>query len=758
MRLLAVGLSVLAATVVVDIPGQAAQGAIRSAGGKTAVADSYIVVLKEGTAVAEQAQRLASEHGGTVVRVFETALHGFATNLTEPEARNLAVDPAVDYVEQNHTVSATDTQTNPSWSLDRVDQAALPLSKGYTFPNTGVGVHAYILDSGIRTTHQQFGGRAVHGYDAVDGTRTDDCNGHGTHVAGILGGASYGVAKGVELVSVRVLDCSANGTFADLIAGIDWVTAHAAKPAVANVSISGVTNSSVNAAVASSIASGVTYSVAASNQDDDACTRSPASVPEAITVGATENNDARAPYSNYGACLDLFAPGTDIVSAGQAGDTATATRSGTSMAAPHVAGAAALLLSQHPDWSPAQVRDSLVAGATTGAVTNAGDGSPNLLLRVENAAAAAPPPQLMPFSVPKEVLDTRDGTGGVTGKRGPATTTTFPVLGIQHIPSTGVQAVVVRITAHAPTATTYLTVWPDGTTRPAPSTVNTAAGDTISNITVVTPGANGRLAVYNHAGDTNIIVDVQGYFTTTTGRAGGGYRPVDHTRVADTRSGLGTTTGQIPSGGSRTVDISGAATGAPGAFVNLIVPGATADGWVNGPTADKTVMNYTTGSTQSGALLRLPANGRVTFYNRGSKPIDLVVIAEGFITPNATPNTGFRPVVKRLLDTRSAGTGQPVAAGATIDVQVAGTAGIPATGAAGVVIGLIAKSEKPGYLMAWQAGGSQPSVTVMDFNAADMRANTIVLTPGDDGKIRIKNGSSGPTHLLVDVQGWFGIP
>ncbi|WP_328851100.1 S8 family peptidase [Micromonospora globbae] len=376
-----------------------ATGEIRLAGTPDAVPGSYIVVLKDTAAtaraglgdrrrvVAERAQTLARGHAGTVGRVYAAGLTGFEARLSESAARRLAADPSVAYVEQNQWASGTGgTQSAPpSWGLDRIDEPTRPVDGLYTYPNTATAVHAYVIDSGIRTTHRDFGGRASSGFDAVDGTGTD-CHGHGTHVAGTVGGTSYGVAKGVRLVSVRVLKCDNTTTAADTIAGVDWVTANAVKPAVANMSIgfrSGST--SVDDAVARSIASGVTYVVSAGNATADACTQSPARVPAAITVGATTSADARASFSNYGTCLDLFAPGDAIVSAGRASDTASATMSGTSMAAPHVTGAAALILAENRTFTPAQVRDRLVAGATSGVVTSPGTGSPNLLLRVEGA-------------------------------------------------------------------------------------------------------------------------------------------------------------------------------------------------------------------------------------------------------------------------------------------------------------------------------------------------------------------------------------
>ncbi|MEU4385451.1 S8 family peptidase [Promicromonospora sp. NPDC023805] len=355
-----------------------------------AVEDSYIVVLNNDVArtqVRSAASSLVQEYGGKVNRSYSNAVRGFSATMSAADAKQLEADPSVAYVEQNQVVTATATQTPvPSWGLDRIDQRALPLNNSYTYTSTGAGVKAYIIDTGILTTHQDFGGRAIHGRDTVSNdNNATDCQGHGTHVAGTVGGTSYGVAKNVTLVAVRVLDCSGGGTTAGVIAGIDWVTAdHAAgQPAVANMSLGGGFSQALNDAVARSIADGVTYAVAAGNETaTNACTRSPASTPAAITVGATTRTDARASYSNIGTCVDIFAPGSDITSAWYNSTTATNTISGTSMATPHVAGAAALVLSANPGATPAQVGTTLNNAAVTGVVTNPGTGSPNRLLNV----------------------------------------------------------------------------------------------------------------------------------------------------------------------------------------------------------------------------------------------------------------------------------------------------------------------------------------------------------------------------------------
>ncbi|MEU4643161.1 S8 family serine peptidase [Micromonospora sp. NPDC023814] len=425
-RSLLVGVATMA-MVATATPAMAAEpvGTIRAAGGATAVADSYIVVFKDAAVaratVGDTAQRLVGRHGGTVARTYGAALRGFEVRVGAGAAARIAADPAVAYVEQNHTVSIAGTQTNPpSWGLDRIDQRALPLDSSYTYPNTASNVHAYIIDTGIRFSHSDFGGRATSGFDAVDGGSADDCNGHGTHVAGTVGGSAYGVAKGVQLVGVRVLNCQGSGTNAGVIAGVDWVTQNAAKPAVANMSLGGGANSTLDTAVRNSINSGVSYGLAAGNDSGgNACNTSPARTAEGITVGSTTNTDARSSFSNIGTCLDIFAPGSSITSAWYTSDSATNTISGTSMATPHVVGAAALVASANPSWTPQQVRDYLVNNATNNVVGNPGTGSPNKLLYVVNDDT--PPTNDFSVSVSPTSGSTAPG-GSVTATVATATT------------------------------------------------------------------------------------------------------------------------------------------------------------------------------------------------------------------------------------------------------------------------------------------------------------------------------------------------
>ncbi|MCX4691231.1 S8 family peptidase [Streptomyces sp. NBC_01408] len=374
-----------------------AQGVIENAGAAGSVPGSYIVTLNDtARSTADSGKAVAKRYGATIDRTYSAALNGYSVEVSEAQARKLAADPAVKSVVQNRTFTVDATQPNPpSWGLDRIDQRALPLNQSYTYPDkAGEGVTAYIIDTGVRKTHQDFGGRASDGYDAIDNDNTaQDGHGHGTHVAGTVGGGAYGVAKKVKIVGVRVLNNQGSGTTAQVVAGIDWVTQNAVKPAVANMSLGGGADSALDTAVRNSIASGITYAVAAGNESTDASTKSPARVAEAITVGATTNTDAKASYSNYGSILDIFAPGSSITSTWGTGDTATNTISGTSMASPHVAGAAAVYLSQNPGSTPAQISSGLVAASTPNVVTGPGTGSPNRLLNIGGGGTVPPGPR-----------------------------------------------------------------------------------------------------------------------------------------------------------------------------------------------------------------------------------------------------------------------------------------------------------------------------------------------------------------------------
>ncbi len=377
--------SLVALILIIAVAAQAQDKSGKFRKAQRSIPGEYIVVLNDdvGDDVSALADNLARRHAGVLDRVYTRALKGFTVRMTEGMAKALANHPQVAFVEEDGEVSIEATQTNATWGLDRIDQRDRPLNGTFVYNRTGAGVKAYIIDTGIRRTHSQFGSRAIHGYSAInDGRGSTDCNGHGTHVAGTVGGSTHGVAKGVTLVAVRVLGCNGSGTNSGVIAGVDWVrTDHpAGAPAVANMSLGGGASSALDTAVNNAINDGVTFVVAAGNSNANACNSSPARVPAAVTVGATTSGDARASYSNYGSCLDIFAPGSSITSAWYTSNTATNTISGTSMAAPHVAGVAALYLQGSPSASPSTVRNALVNNSSTNKLTSIGSGSPNRLL------------------------------------------------------------------------------------------------------------------------------------------------------------------------------------------------------------------------------------------------------------------------------------------------------------------------------------------------------------------------------------------
>ena len=370
---------------------------------KTPINGQYIVVLKDGAAslagerssaarVSTVARDMAGKHRAKVVRSFEHALRGFVVKADDASLAKFLADPKVAYVEEDGIVSISATQTGATWGIDRIDQRNLPLSGSYTYDTTASGVHAYIIDTGVLLNHTQFSGRMGNGYDAVtSGGNANDCNGHGSHVAGTVGGSTYGVAKGVTIHPVRVLGCTGSGSNSGVIAGMDWVANNHVKPAVANMSLGGGASQATDDAVARMTAKGVTVVVAAGNSNDNACNYSPARAASAITVGSTTSTDARSSFSSFGTCLDIFAPGSSILSAWYTGTSATNTISGTSMASPHVAGVAALYLANNPSATPAQVTTAIINNATPNKVTSPGTGSPNRLLYSLFGGTTPPP-------------------------------------------------------------------------------------------------------------------------------------------------------------------------------------------------------------------------------------------------------------------------------------------------------------------------------------------------------------------------------
>ncbi len=736
----------------------------------------YIVRLRTRRAL-DTAVVGESAGGAGIGAVMTNALNGFVATLSGDDVRRLRGDPNVVAIERDTAISLTNDQPNPPWGLDRIDQAALPLSNTYTYGTTGSEVTAYIVDTGIRTTHSEFAGRIASGafIDWGDGTGIEDCNGHGTHVAGIIGGTTYGVAKSVKLVPMKVFACSGTTTASSVIVGLDWVVKdHAAGvPAVVNMSLGGGFSSAFDAAVSAVIADGVTVVVAAGNESSNTCNYSPAHVPAAITVGATQVDDSVAVYSNYGSCIDLFAPGSNILSAWNTGDSASATLSGTSMATPHVTGTVARMLQARPSDSPAQVWAALDAASTIGVVQATRAGDPNELVYA-GATTTAPSPALMPRSGagftaldPVRLFDTRPGQAqGVVPveqmRFGGANLLTVRIPGVAGVPLSGVSAVSLNVTVVDPVGPGFLTVYRCGD-RPPTSSLNFVAGQIVPNAVIAPLSADGDICLFSSV-ETHVLADINGWFST-----GSGFTALNPTRVFDTRpdQAQGVVGVNRQAHADLRVKITGAAgvpmSGVDAVSLNVTVVDPVGPGFVTVyPCGDRPLtssLNYVAGEiTPNAVIAPVSPEGDVCFYS--SVDADLLADVNGWFS-DGPAFIALAP--SRVFDTRAdeaqgaVAVSQEYYGGANVlTVKIAGAAGVPTSGVGAVSLNVtVVDSVGSGFVTVYPCG-NRPLASSLNYVTSEVAPNAVIAPVSPDGDICLY--SSVDARLLADVNGWFAAP
>lgn len=670
------------------------------------------------------------------------------------------------------------TTSTFSWGIDRIDQASVALDGLFSTTNRGDNAIVFIVDTGIASS-SEFTGRLKSGFTSInDGQGTSDCQGHGTHVASTATGTSYGVATSSDVVPVRVLDCFGSGSNSTVIAGLDYVASYPlnGKRAVVNLSLGGSPSALLDSAINSLIGKGIVVVVAAGNDGDDidetqhdACRYSPARAPAAITVAATDIDDSRSFFSNYGSCVDIFAPGSDIKGASIDPTDDYATKSGTSMAAPHVTGAAAIALTAFPSFSPANIATVLTSDATAGIVTDARTNTPNRLLMVAGASLETETsPATMKSISPQRIFDTRNGEGEVPVRQvGGDYILEVQISGKNNIAPTGVSAVSLNVTATNASGTGYITVYPCGS-LPNISSLNFDAGDTVPNAVIARLSNSGTLCFYSNVA-VDIIADINGSLLD-----GNGFNPTAPSRLFDTRSGFGGVPAQkvgqingggaplevlvlgrneIPSAGvtavSMNVTITNTAASDAGGFVSVYPCGAR-------PNVSN--LNFVSGTTTPNAVIApLSVTGTVCFYVYGQA--DIIVDING----NFESGLGYSPITpNRIADTRSgvggiaaqsigdiAGTGTP------LEVTIAGTSGIPASGVTAVSLNVtalgISTSSFGGYVTVYPCD-SRPNASNLNFVAGQVVPNAVIAPVSARGTVCFY--VYGIANILVDANGY----
>ena len=745
----------------------------------------FIVRLRPASRL-DSAAAVQSIVGTASAVVWSDAINGFTATLTGDEVRMLRGDPHVASIEPDTAIYATSDQGNPTWGLDRLDQETLPLDSTYSYGTSGSGVTAYIVDTGIRTTHREFVGRIPRGtyVDYGDGSGVEDCNGHGTHVASTIGGTTYGVAKSVQLVPVKVFSCAGSTTVSAVIAGLDWVISDhtAGTPAVVNMSLGGSASSALDEAVSAVIADGISVVIAAGNDAGDACDFSPGRVTAAITVGASQIDDSTAGYSNYGSCLDVYAPGSNIAAAWIGSDTASTLMSGTSMAASHVTGAVARVLETAPGASPAQVWSMLDAQTVSGELVSTHPGDPNKLVHIAPGWVA---PQTQPSAVvpvptsdttprssgftalnPTRIFDTRPGEadGAIVVPKtryDGSNVLSVMIAGAAGVPETNVAAVSLNITVVDPVGPGFITVYPCGD-RPLASTLNYVAGETVANASITAVSPEGEVCVFTSTG-AYLLADVNGWFAT-----GSGFSPLTPARIFDTRPDQAQGEVVVPKHRSTDVRVNVTAMpeipteGVAAVALNVTVVDAVAPGFVTVyPCGDRPLassLNYLAAETVPNAVITpLSTAGELCLHS--SVEAHLLVDVDGWFAAGSG-FVGATPV--RLLDTRPSETQgavpvdkQQYGGHAVLKVTVTGTAGVPSSGVAAVSLNVtVVDPVGSGFVTVFPCG-DVPTASSLNFVSGQTIANAVVTPLSPTGDVCLY--SSVDAHLVADINAWLAV-